>query len=482
MTKSKQMKKFLVLIMIVCAAQIVHAQQFPIYSNYLFNKVLYNPAVAGASGLTAFQASYRSQWVKLDGAPRTFLLSGDTKLNSIPLGVGGFIMSDIAGPINYTGFSGQITYHLSIGEKSTLSAGLSMGMYRLFLNNDFNAQTMIDNTIIQAQQGKIIPDAGIGLYYYNQNGLYAGFSIPQTFQTKAKFDGTNESAYQLERVFTLLIGKTIPLNDFLKIEPSILLKTAKPSLYQADISARMHFYDRFWIGASYRTDDAISFLAGLRINEQFMTGYAYDATVSNLNRYSNGTHEVILSYTLTKPSDRDGDGVIDKKDDCPDIPGPKSNNGCPEVKKDTDHDGVMDEDDECPNTAGEIDNKGCPVVKKEEKQVIDFAIENLEFEWDKAVILASSFSYLDNLAALLVEKKDWKIHLAGHTDNSGEEKYNFILSKKRAFAVQKYLVQHGVDKDRIIVEYFGEYMPIDTNDTPEGRQKNRRVEMDFVFD
>jgi outer membrane protein OmpA-like peptidoglycan-associated protein len=143
---------------------------------------------------------------------------------------------------------------------------------------------------------------------------------------------------------------------------------------------------------------------------------------------------------------------------------------------------VLDKDDDCVNIPGVPENRGCPKIEEAEQIVINTAFDNLEFESAKAIIKESSFESLDDLADLLIKKPDWKLKVAGHTDSQGAEQSNLILSKKRAEAVRDYLVQSGVATERIIVQYFGEEKPIDTNDTPEGRQRNRRVEMDIVFE
>ena len=182
--------------------------------------------------------------------------------------------------------------------------------------------------------------------------------------------------------------------------------------------------------------------------------------------------------------DLDGDGVLDKDDRCPDTPGPVENKGCP--FGDMDGDGVTDNVDECPQTPGPAENNGCPVVTEEEQEIIDAAFENLEFESGKDIIRASSYESLDSLATLLVKKPDWKLHIAGHTDNVGSATTNMRLSERRAKAVRTYLINKGVTEEtegeRFIVEWFGEDKPIYPNDTPEGRQKNRRVEMTIEFD
>ena len=178
--------------------------------------------------------------------------------------------------------------------------------------------------------------------------------------------------------------------------------------------------------------------------------------------------------------DTDGDGLLDKDDKCPYNAGPPENDGCPYT--DTDGDGVIDKEDECVNVPGPAENKGCPEIKEEEQEIINTAFENLEFETGKAIIKEESYASLEELADLLIRKDAWKLKIAGHTDNQGAAQSNLILSKKRAEAVRDFLVQRGVNTERLIVQYFGEEQPIDTNDTPEGRQRNRRVEMEIIFE
>jgi outer membrane protein OmpA-like peptidoglycan-associated protein len=179
-------------------------------------------------------------------------------------------------------------------------------------------------------------------------------------------------------------------------------------------------------------------------------------------------------------TDRDGDGIFDKDDKCPDAPGPAENNGCPWL--DTDGDGVLDKDDECPRTPGPATNKGCPVIEKKEQEILDRAFDNLEFETGKSVIKASSYPDLNNLADLLIKKPEAKLRISGHTDNVGSEAMNMTLSKNRAMAVRNYLVSKGVAPSKLVVEWFGPTRPIADNSTPEGRARNRRVEMKLFYD
>lgn len=177
--------------------------------------------------------------------------------------------------------------------------------------------------------------------------------------------------------------------------------------------------------------------------------------------------------------DTDGDGLYDYEDKCINTPGPKENDGCP--WPDRDNDGVLDKDDQCPSVPGVVENKGCPALTQKEIETVKYAFENLEFETGKDIIRSSSFPSLNALAQLLVKKPTYGLRIEGHTDNVGTDENNLLLSQKRATAVKKFLVKKGV-KETVLEDYgYGESKPIADNDTKEGKQKNRRVEMKITF-
>lgn len=161
-----------------------------------------------------------------------------------------------------------------------------------------------------------------------------------------------------------------------------------------------------------------------------------------------------------------------------------------DAKKDSDADGVADIFDKCPNTENgvRVDGAGCPlpqpkqiikqekvVVTQQDRKIVDEAIKDLEFDLGKATIRAASYPSLDRVAELLVNKH-FSLKLAGHTDNTGSNALNMRLSKERAESVKSYLVSKGANASRIEAVGYGSTQPIATNDTPEGRQQNRRVE------
>lgn len=183
------------------------------------------------------------------------------------------------------------------------------------------------------------------------------------------------------------------------------------------------------------------------------------------------------------PIDSDGDGVPDYMDECPDTP--KEVNGKVDPKGcilDSDGDGVPDYQDECPYVIGVKANKGCPEVKREVRQLLNKAMQGIEFETGKATIKASSNQILDLIASIFIENETYVVEVQGHTDNTGKAEVNKELSQKRADAVMNYLVGKGVPAERLSAVGYGPDMPIADNKTKAGRAKNRRVEFKISFE
>jgi len=170
------------------------------------------------------------------------------------------------------------------------------------------------------------------------------------------------------------------------------------------------------------------------------------------------------------PKDSDGDGVYDKDDKCPKIKF-ASATGCP---PDTDGDGIFDRDDKCPKVKGTVENRGCPFTEAEEKILIDLQ-SSVEFETGRAVLKPSSKAKLDQLADIMKKRKTVKMRIEGHTDSAGEADNNLLLSRDRAESCRAYLVQKGISNARFKTKGYGEARPRASNDTPEGKQLNRRV-------
>jgi outer membrane protein OmpA-like peptidoglycan-associated protein len=173
--------------------------------------------------------------------------------------------------------------------------------------------------------------------------------------------------------------------------------------------------------------------------------------------------------------DTDKDGINDEVDKCPTVPGLARYQGCP--IPDTDGDGVNDEEDKCINEKGPASNFGCPIINEEIIKKVNRAAQNIFFETAKSKLLAKSFPKLNEVVTILNENPTYKVQIDGHTDSQGKDEYNQGLSDERAASVKAYLVSKGIAESRLSSTGYGETKPVADNNTAAGRAKNRRVEM-----
>ncbi len=173
--------------------------------------------------------------------------------------------------------------------------------------------------------------------------------------------------------------------------------------------------------------------------------------------------------------DTDGDGINDEEDKCPTEKGVARYQGCP--VPDTDGDGVNDEEDKCPTRPGPASNQGCPEISKEVVEKINIAAKNVFFATGKYTLLAKSNASLNEVARLMKDDPSLILDIAGHTDDVGSEESNQVLSENRANAVKQYLIKQGIAEDRLNSQGYGETKPVADNKTAAGRAKNRRTEM-----
>ena len=174
--------------------------------------------------------------------------------------------------------------------------------------------------------------------------------------------------------------------------------------------------------------------------------------------------------------DQDNDGIKDSEDHCPTVRGLANMNGCP----DTDSDGIADNLDNCPNVAGLPSNNGCPVPKAEEKEVLSFAMKNVRFRFNSAILLPESLPILDQIVDIMNRYPSYGLIMTGYTDSVGNDSANQHLSEKRANACRRYLMDKGIASHRLTSLGRGETNPIASNKTESGRQQNRRVEFELI--
>ncbi len=293
------MKKIIILIGILCMGQQLLAQQEAMYTQYMFNMMAVNPAYAGSRGVLSATAMYRNQWVGVEGAPRTGTISFDMATRNKKVGLGIQAFNDRIGIVKTTGFYASYAYRINFEEKgSSLAIGLQGGLsnYRA----DLTKVDLIDggDPAFMQNINAIMPSFGAGIFY-NTPKFYAGFSIPnlvKSYLRKDQYLYSTEVVAQKYLHLFLMAGYVFDLNESLKLKPSFLVKAVKGAPVTADINVNLWIKEIVGIGASYRTGDAVAGLLELQLSNQFRLGYAYDHSISNLVKYNQGTHEVMLRF------------------------------------------------------------------------------------------------------------------------------------------------------------------------------------------
>jgi len=288
------MKKIVILILGVLSVVSVSAQQDPQFSQNMFNKLANNPGFAGSRGLIATSVLHRSQWMGFgeDGgaAVSTQNFSIDAELPFMHGGVGLNIVTDNIAQYSNLGLQASYAYRTELGV-GQIGMGMSVGMFQSGLNGGFlNAATDGDPVIPGDVKGSAL-DLGAGVYYNTQD-VYIGISSAHL--TEPTIEWTDGQDFNTERHYFLIAGYTHDLNPVLLLHPSIYLKS-DGATSQLDINTNLIYNNKMWGGVSYRLDEGLILLAGMKINEDLKFGLAYDVTL--LHGLGNSL-EVMLGYSF----------------------------------------------------------------------------------------------------------------------------------------------------------------------------------------
>ena len=281
------------------------AQQDAQYTQYMYNTLAVNPAYAGSRGHMSIAALHRSQWVGLDGAPKTQTVNLHTPLGYSGLGMGISIVNDQIGPTSETYFDADISYTINVSDDARLSMGIKASAHMLDirfseLNQDITNPGGPDPTLQQDIQNKFSPNIGAGIYYHTQH-FYTGLSVPRFLETQ-HFDESSLSTAAERMNFYWITGYVWDVSPMWKFKPAILAKAVRGAPLQLDFSASAMYNEKFILGAAYRWDAAISGMAGFQVSPEFMIGLAYDREITELGQaiFNDGSFEVILRYDFIK--------------------------------------------------------------------------------------------------------------------------------------------------------------------------------------
>lgn len=278
------------------------AQQDPQYTNYMYNTSVINPAYAGTRESLSISGVYRSQWVGLDGAPVTSTVTAHTPLRNATMGLGVSFINDEIGPAVENSLSVDFSYHIDLGNLSTLAFGVKTTAN--LLNIDYTKLSIYDPSDPQLQNNvdnRFSPNIGSGVYWYS-DAYYLGLSVPNFLETKHYDDNNNDSSsLAKERMhYYFMGGYVFDLSPSVKVKPAFLTKLVSGSPLQVDATANFLFYDKLTLGVAYRLDAAFSGLVGFQLSDSFFVGYSYDAETSKLANYNSGSHEIFLRFEIFK--------------------------------------------------------------------------------------------------------------------------------------------------------------------------------------
>lgn len=309
------MKKFFTKLTVAFAAltSVAFAQQDPQFTQFMHSKLIYNPGYAGTSEAICGNVLYRQQWVNFPGAPKTGLFSFDMPIGQLPIAVGLNVMNDQIG-FDKTLFARlALSYNRHIGA-GVLGVGIDGGILQKQFNGDWvtpDGKDKYDPTIPAYTSGtgttsatnsglnKLSYDFGFGAYYTIANKMYVGISSTHLAAQDIKAD--EKVKFALARHYYIIGGYTfnVGAGGIHGINPNIKIKSDAAST-QLDVNLTYIYNQMFWVGVSYRMQDAIAPMLGYKFQNGALkglkAGYSYDLTMSKIKGYSSGTHEIMLGY------------------------------------------------------------------------------------------------------------------------------------------------------------------------------------------
>lgn len=299
------------------------AQQVPFFSQYILNGFLINPSLAGLDGYTTVNLTVREQWVGMAETPATFTACYQTRMlkkrfiekspnirrkvfRLVPsknVGLGGNVFRDNNGIINRTGINAAYAFHIPMGQtdghQNNFSLGLALMAYQYNINTDGLIYDKSDPFLNSYDRSVIISDFNFGASYTTSK-YYLGFAISNLTRGSLLITNTSEDNRNEQGYYIFTGGYKIQTSPRWVFEPSVLVKTSNLLLsgIQADISTRVYYKEDYWVGLSYRTNDAVIIMTGLKY-DKFYFGYAFDFTLTEIRKLSFGTHEITLAMRFS---------------------------------------------------------------------------------------------------------------------------------------------------------------------------------------
>ncbi len=284
--------KYILIFAVLIASKNVFAQQNPSYSLYKYNMNIINPAYTGTKGYPELNLNFRSQWIKLKNSPETQSFSfGDSVSDKVGLGV--TIVSDRVDVIKQTDFAVDFSYKLQVSKTTDLYLGIKAGGYSFKADLQSKAQ---NDPAFGENVNRFNPIFGAGAYL-KMKKFYATISSPNLLLGKRVENNSYTDAKDRLHVFAGA-GYEFNLNENVKFSPSFMTRFVQGAPVSIDLTGMFKVYDKVELGGSYRLNDSFSGVAFFKMADWFQFGYAYEFTTSDVKKYSDGTHEIILKFNL----------------------------------------------------------------------------------------------------------------------------------------------------------------------------------------
>lgn len=281
--------------MMVLTAGGLKAQQDIMISQYMFNGLFLNPAYAGSHKYMGASLLHRRQWVNFPGAPVTSIFAIDGPLANRRMGWGVMVATEKIGPTTQTDLFGNYSYNIPLA-KGKLSFGLRAGGSLVTANlAQLKTVETGDEAFATNIRSKFLPKFGAGAYYYAKM-FYVGISVPTlvAYDSKRDFSFDISKSSSVRNHTFLTAGYVFEINPLVKLKPSVLVKYQPAAPIQADLNLNVLLNDVLWIGGSFRTGESVVGLVEYQINSMFRVGYAFDYNLTQIRKFSAGSHEIML--------------------------------------------------------------------------------------------------------------------------------------------------------------------------------------------
>jgi len=274
----------------------VMAQQKAMFTQYMFNGLVVNPAYSAMDEAINITALARQQWVGFTGAPNTQTLSVHSPVKQSNTSVGFIFLRDQIGEvISENGVLGTMAHKVEVGDNTFFAMGLNGGIGKYVGQYSLAGSASAAIDPIFADQNSLRASLGFGLMFFSQK-FYAGFSSPYFFNRDI---GTSNASSTSQRPHFIMQGGYLKdLGTDVKFKPSVMVKYVNGSPVQVDLNANFLLKETLWIGASLRSMDSIDLLAEMQITPNIQLGYSYDFTTSRLAGVEKGSHEIVLNFRI----------------------------------------------------------------------------------------------------------------------------------------------------------------------------------------